>query len=102
MTVSDITPRIAEKEAADQPAVTIYTTRTCTVCPGVIQNIRGRGYDPAIVHADEDDSAFSYITKTLGHQQVPVVYISRPGADDVHWSGRAPHMIVEHLPKVAA
>lgn len=102
MTISDIQPKIDARVAEDAPAVVVYTTRTCTVCPGVIANIKSRGYTPKIIKADEDDAAFYYITKTLGYQQVPVVYVSRPDAEDVHWSGRAPHMIVQHLPKVAA
>lgn len=94
MSITDITPRIA---ARDGVAVTIYTQRTCPTCPAVIRMIRDRGYDPAIVRVDQDQSAFRYIVQ-LGYQQVPVVYVSTP-AGDVHWSGRRPDQVIAHLPK---
>ncbi|MDI3330668.1 MAG: glutaredoxin family protein [Micrococcus sp.] len=98
MTITHLQSRI---DARDGTAVTVYTTPGCQTCPGVIRNIRDRGYEPTIVDITTDDAAYGYVTRTLGYQEVPVVVVSGPEFED-HWSGRRPDKVIEFLPKVAA
>lgn len=91
-----------------QPIVTLYTKKPCVQCDSTKRKLDKEGvvYEtvdctPAYLDigpAEEVAEAHRNVAalKELGHMQMPVVLVSRPGEDDVHWSGFVPAMIEQH------
>lgn len=88
--------------------VTLYTKDRCVQCKGTKMKLDKEGVvyetvDLTAAYADIAPAAdraaaqqFVDAIKELGHQQMPVVIVSKPGEEDVHWSGNRPDMILKH------
>ena len=61
----------------------------CFACKFTKQRLDSLGVEYRDVDVTSDPSAFDYITKDLGYQQVPVVV----APDGSHWSGLDPDRI---------
>lgn len=93
MTITDLAPRI---EARDGAAVVVYTKNDCWGCTKTKGLLDRSGVEYTTVNVEEDQTAFTYVTETLGYRQMPVVVASTPEGDFV-WSGLQPHKIREHI-----
>ena len=76
------------------PAVTVYSKSECRACDRTKTELEIRGAVYTEVNIEEDAVAYEYVTKTLGHQQAPVVVVDTETGLD-HWSGLNPGKIKE-------
>lgn len=89
--------------------VTLYTKQDCVQCGGTKRKLDKEGVvyetvDLSAAYADiapAEDRAeaqrFVDAIKEMGHMQMPVLIVSRPGEEDIHWSGNRPDLIMKHL-----
>ncbi|UOD80317.1 glutaredoxin family protein [Paenarthrobacter ureafaciens] len=93
MSVTELTPRI---EARDGVAVTVYTKSECWGCGKTKQKLEENSIEYTEVDMEHDQTAYLYVTETLGYKQAPAVVVSAPEGV-VHWSGLQPQMIRKHI-----
>lgn len=68
--------------------VTVYSKPACTACNATYRALDKKGIPYNIVDLSQDDEALEY-TRSLGHQQAPVVV-----AGEDSWAGFRPDKIV--------
>lgn len=76
-------------------SIAVYTTPTCTLCPGEIRRLRDRGIEPEVIDVTCDQQAYELITG-LGYTGVPVT-IRRDDQGQIidHWQGFRPDKLLE-------
>lgn len=80
----------------DGVAVVVYTKNDCFGCEKTKAVLDREHIYYTIVNVEEDATAYTYVTETLGYRQMPVVVASTP-AGDIVWSGLQPAMIRAHI-----
>lgn len=92
MTVSDITPRIAEKAAQDAPAVVVYGRPGCVQCTATTRLLGKLNLPYTYVDVDEDESAGEYVRANWDKLALPAVEV-RQGDGITRWSEYLPDSI---------
>lgn len=88
MTVSDITPQLAERAAAQAPAVTVFGKPNCVQCTQTVKLMDRENIVHTYVDITEDETAYRYVTEVLEYSAAPVVVVDHPGAMGVSsWYG---------------
>jgi glutaredoxin-like protein NrdH len=90
---ADITQRI---QARDGVAVVVFTKYDCRQCDMTKGKLDKESVYFTAVNVEEDQTAYAYVTETLGRRQMPVVVASTLEGDVV-WSGFQPEMIRQHI-----
>lgn len=74
---------------------TIYTTTTCSDCPGAIRRLRKHGVEPTIIDVTADPQAYELIAE-MGYRRVPVI-VRRDDAGEIadHWQGHRPDKLLQ-------
>lgn len=67
------------------PAIAVYSKPNCVQCKQTYRQLDRLGLEYTLVDITEDQTAYEYVTKTLGYSQAPVVV-----TEDDHWSGYNP------------
>lgn len=90
----DITPHLAERAAANAPAVVVYSKPACVQCDQTKRLLTREGIEYLEVDIVEDEAAFRYVTQTLQYAQAPVVVVDHPGdMGRSSWAGFRPDLI---------
>lgn len=90
---TNLTHRI---QARDGVAVVLYGKEECFGCRKTKEKLDEKNIHYTEVDIEKDETAYDYVTKTLGYSQAPVVYVSTIEGD-LHWSGLQPQMIKKHI-----
>lgn len=69
-------------------SIKVFTKPACVQCNATYRFLNAQGIDYDVVDVTKDQSAFDKV-KTLGHRQMPVVYVD----EQTHWSGFRPELI---------
>ena len=75
----------------------VYTTPNCVQCGTTKRWLDARGIDYDTVDLTESPDDYAAVT-ALGYKAAPIVAV----ADDVHWSGFRPDLLVLHFGNEAA
>lgn len=101
MTITELAPRIEARAGA---AVVLYSKPACVQCNATKLKFKKEGLVEGVhytvVDVSQDETALDF-TKSLGHLQAPVVYVSTPEGDE-HRSGFIASKIDEHIPSKKA
>ncbi|MEO9246433.1 glutaredoxin family protein [Citricoccus nitrophenolicus] len=93
MTISDITPRIAEKDAAAQPAVVVYGRTECVQCDRTTKLMDREHIPYTYVNVDHDETAANYVRTAFEKTQLPAVEVHQ-GDSLSQWQGFNPALIM--------
>ncbi|WP_177179825.1 glutaredoxin family protein [Arthrobacter sp. yr096] len=91
--VHDLTKEI---QARDGVAVVVYSKNDCFGCTKTKEKLEENSIHYTEVNVEEDETAFKYVTETLGIRQMPVVVVSALEGD-ITWHGLQPTKIREHI-----
>jgi glutaredoxin-like protein NrdH len=83
-------------QARDGVAVVLYGKEECFGCRKTKEKLEEAGVHYTEVDIEKDQTAYDYVTKTLGYSQAPVLYVSTIEGD-LHWSGLQPQKIKQHI-----
>ena len=69
-------------------AIAVYSKPNCVQCTATYRLLDKLGLEYTLIDITKDEGAYGYVTKTLGHQQAPVVV-----TEDDNWHGFVPDKI---------
>lgn len=72
--------------------VILYSKANCPKCNLTETALQKSSIMYSVKKVDEDQVAYDFVTKTLGYQQAPVVYVDDDGIVD-HWSDFRPDRV---------
>lgn len=72
--------------------VILYSKANCPKCTLTEKALQKYSVMYSVRKVDENQDAYDFVTKTLGYQQAPVVYVDADGVVD-HWSDFRPDRV---------